>query len=343
MKAWNRALLLKLIWNLLTEHSLWVQWCKQHLIRKHSFWNLPTTGSISWAWRQILHLRNIALCHLVYICGREDKFSLWHDPWFHGRSISTVYGHRVINDSGIADSVRVQAVIANDHWCWLATSPDLIEIQYRVQDIPISTSTDRIFWGSVGQPFLTKKAWELVRESAPPVRWVNLVWHSSRISKHAFCLWLAILGAHRTRDKLLTLGLIHSACCLFNCGENESEHHLFFECPYTRQIWSMVLSKCNIRRSVLTWPQEIQWMTDHTRGNKFPKVLRKLALAATVYHVWMERNRRAFKNSFLPPTAIVFKIQCDVASKMVGKEINLDRLDEHYHSLGISWGITGTV
>ncbi|GAV73954.1 zf-RVT domain-containing protein, partial [Cephalotus follicularis] len=204
--------------------------------QKHSFWNLPTTGSLSWAWRQILHLRNIALCHLVYICGRGDKFSLWHDPWFHGCSITTVYGHRIINDSGIADSARVQDVIANDHWCWPATSPDLIEIQYRVQDIPISTSYDRIFWGSVGQPFSTKKAWELVRESAPPVRWANLVWHSSRISKHAFCLWLAILGAHRTRDKLLTWGLIHSACCLFNCGENESEHHLFFECPYTRQI-----------------------------------------------------------------------------------------------------------
>ncbi|GAV64875.1 hypothetical protein CFOL_v3_08390, partial [Cephalotus follicularis] len=37
MKSWNQALLLKQIWNLLNDHSLWVQWCKLNLIRKHSF------------------------------------------------------------------------------------------------------------------------------------------------------------------------------------------------------------------------------------------------------------------------------------------------------------------
>ncbi|GAV64825.1 hypothetical protein CFOL_v3_08340 [Cephalotus follicularis] len=102
----------------------------------------------------------------------------------------------------------------------------------------------------------------------------------------------------------------------------------------------MVLSKCNISIQILPWLQEIQWMTNHRRGNKLPQVFRKLALAATVYHVWLERNRKAFKNSFLPSASIVSKIQCDVASKMVGKEIILDRLDEHHHSLGINLGIT---
>ncbi|GAV92141.1 hypothetical protein CFOL_v3_35522 [Cephalotus follicularis] len=56
MKAWNQALLLKQIWNLLTDHSLWVQWCKLKLIRKHSFWKTPSTGPLSWSWRQILLL-----------------------------------------------------------------------------------------------------------------------------------------------------------------------------------------------------------------------------------------------------------------------------------------------
>ncbi|GAV76495.1 zf-RVT domain-containing protein, partial [Cephalotus follicularis] len=176
----------------------------------------------------------------------------------------------------------------------------------------ISPSTDRIFWGAAGKVFSTKRAWDSVRDSAPKVSWVYLVWHPPRISKHAFCLWLAILSAHRTKDKLWPLGVIHSALCLFNCGENESEQHLFFECPYSQHIWSTVLSKCNISRQILPWPQEIQWMIEHTGGNKLPQAFRKLALAATVYHIWMERNRRAFKNSFLPPAAIISKIQCDV-------------------------------
>ncbi|GAV81788.1 hypothetical protein CFOL_v3_25241, partial [Cephalotus follicularis] len=92
MKTWNQALLLKQIWNLLTDHSLWVQWCKLNLIRKLSFWNTPATGSSSWAWRQILLLRNKASRHLIYVCGKGDRFSLWYDPWFNGSSIFAEYG-----------------------------------------------------------------------------------------------------------------------------------------------------------------------------------------------------------------------------------------------------------
>ncbi|GAV71774.1 zf-RVT domain-containing protein [Cephalotus follicularis] len=100
--------------------------------------------------------------------------------------------------------------------------------------------------------------------------WAKLVWHPSCISKHALYLWLAILGALRTLDKLSHLGILPSACCMFNCGGNESVDHLFFAFPYTQHIWIEVLSKCNIYRQILCWPEEVQWMADHARGNKPP-------------------------------------------------------------------------
>ncbi|GAV76599.1 hypothetical protein CFOL_v3_20072 [Cephalotus follicularis] len=114
LKFCNQALLLKHIWNLLNDQSLWVQWCKLNLIRKHSFWILPSSGSLSWSWRQILLLRNSALNYLVYVCGKGDRFSLWFDPWFHGFSIYATYGHRVIYDAGLVKSKLVQAVMQID-------------------------------------------------------------------------------------------------------------------------------------------------------------------------------------------------------------------------------------
>ncbi|GAV93079.1 hypothetical protein CFOL_v3_36457, partial [Cephalotus follicularis] len=187
LKTWNQILLLKQIWNILNDHSLWVQWCKLNLIRKHSFWTLSTTGSMSWSWRQILHLRNKALTQLVYVCGRWDKFSLWYDPWFHGTSIYSTYGYRVIYDAGLGNNELVQTVIENDQWCWPTTSPQLLDIQSRVQNIPITSSLDSISWGSVGKPFTTKQAWESLRISAPQVGWAKLVWHTLHIPKHALC------------------------------------------------------------------------------------------------------------------------------------------------------------
>ncbi|GAV92490.1 LOW QUALITY PROTEIN: zf-RVT domain-containing protein, partial [Cephalotus follicularis] len=203
-------------------------------LKKHSFWSLPSTGPWSWVWRKIL-LFGKALNHLVYVCGKGDKFSLWYDPWFYGSSVYAVYGQRVIYDSGLAKSVLVEAVIENEHWNWPTTSPHLIEIQSRVQGIPISSSSDRIFWEVAGHQFSTKKAWALIRNSAPTVDWARLVWHPARIAKHAFCL-LAILNALNTLDKLFHRGILSSASCRFNCGQEESVSHLFFACPFTHHI-----------------------------------------------------------------------------------------------------------
>ncbi|GAV92363.1 zf-RVT domain-containing protein, partial [Cephalotus follicularis] len=200
---------------------------------KHSFWTLSSYGSLSWSWKQILLLRNTALNHQRYVCGKGDKFSLWFDPWFHGSSIYAAYGNRVIYDSGMGKSMLVHEVIVNDQWCWPTTSPELIDIQSRVLDIPITSSSDHIFWEKVGSHCSIKRAWESIRASSPLVDWAKLVWHPSCIPKHAFCLWMEILDALKTLDKLLQLGIVHDACCRFNCGDNETVEHLFFACPYT--------------------------------------------------------------------------------------------------------------
>ncbi|GAV67077.1 zf-RVT domain-containing protein, partial [Cephalotus follicularis] len=200
---------------------------------KHSFWSLPSAGYYSWSWRQILLHQNLALQHLLYVCGKGDRFSLWYDPWFHGSSIHALYGHRVIYDARMQGTELVQSVIANGQWNWPVTSPQLLEIQHRVQHIRISSAMDQIFLDSEGKLFTTKVAWKSIRDPDPAVGWAKLVWHYARIPKHAFYLRLSILGALKTRDKLLLFGLVPLARCSFNCGENEIVEHLFFTCPYT--------------------------------------------------------------------------------------------------------------
>ncbi|GAV91954.1 zf-RVT domain-containing protein, partial [Cephalotus follicularis] len=209
-RKWNKALLLKQIWNLL--------------------------GLLSWSWRQLLMLRPLASQHLKYICGNGERFSLWYDPWMHGVSVHALYGHRVIYDSGLGTSARVKDILREGEWCWPQVSSDLIDIQQRVQQIPVSTAPDAIYWGKIGEPFSTSKAWQDIRTRSSDVAWHSLVWHPYRIPKHAFILWLALRGAHRTRDKLVATGVIQSASCSFNCGELETASHLFFMCPYTARV-----------------------------------------------------------------------------------------------------------
>ncbi|GAV72857.1 LOW QUALITY PROTEIN: zf-RVT domain-containing protein, partial [Cephalotus follicularis] len=211
-------------------------WCHVYLIKQFNFWVMPANGLHSWSWRQILLLRPVAKEHLIYKCGRGDKFSLWFDSWMHGESIHTLYGHRVIHEARLGRLALVKDVIREGRWNWPLNSLDLVEIQHRVHDIPITLTSDSIFWVSTGNSFSTKQAWQRIRARSAEVDWHKLVWHSARIPKHAFCLWLALRRAHRTRDKLLAIGVLHTASCVFNCGEVESLEHLFFQCPFSHNI-----------------------------------------------------------------------------------------------------------
>ncbi|GAV86784.1 zf-RVT domain-containing protein, partial [Cephalotus follicularis] len=214
LKTWNRALFLKQIWDIVINQSLWARWCHVYLIKQSNFWSLPTIGLHSWG----------------------DKFSLWFDPWMHGESVHTLYGHRVIHDSLLGRLALVKEVIREGRWDWPANSTDLVDIQLSVQDIPISSTSDSIFWVALGCSFSTKLVWQSIRTRSAEVGWHRLVWHPAMIPKHAFCLWLAMRRAHRTRDRLLAWGVINSASCVFNCGEVESLDHLFFLCPFSQNI-----------------------------------------------------------------------------------------------------------
>ncbi|GAV70131.1 zf-RVT domain-containing protein, partial [Cephalotus follicularis] len=252
VRKWNKTLLVKQIWNLLMAQSLWAKWCQVYLIHRSSFWILPARGLLSWSWRQIQLLRPLVSHHLKYVCGNRERFSLWYDPWLHGESVHALYGHSVIYDTSLDISARVKDILREGEWCWPQVSGDLIEIQQWEQHIPISTDPDTIYWGRVGESFTISKAWQDMHTRCSEIAWHNLVWHPYRIQKHAFILWLALQGAHRTRNKLMAAGVIQSASCVFNCGEMETATHLFFMCPYTARVWMEVLRMCNVERTVVT-------------------------------------------------------------------------------------------
>ncbi|GAV60812.1 zf-RVT domain-containing protein [Cephalotus follicularis] len=316
------------------EQSLWAKWCHAYLINSSNFWILPVRGKLSWSWRQTLLLRRLAKDHILYICGNRERFSLWFDPWLQGVSVHALYGQRVIYDTGLGQQVLVKDVIWQGPWCWPLVSGDLLEIQQRMHDIPISSNPYNIYWGSVGHSFSTGRAWHDIRTRSSEVGWYDLVWHPSRILKHAFCLWLDLRGTHRTRDKLLAAGVIQSNQCEFHYGESESLVHLFFQCPYSASIWLAILRMCNISIQCLHWSDEVNWMTGHAKGNNFPAMVRKLAFAAVVYHIWIERNRQIFKNSFLPFQKIVRKVKADVAGKLF--MCNKSMENERHHTLCIN-------
>ncbi|OIS98987.1 hypothetical protein A4A49_60908, partial [Nicotiana attenuata] len=77
--------------------------------------------------------------------------------------------------------------------------------------------------------------------------------------------------------------------------EEESIDHLFFSCPYTSKVWTVLLKWQGIRRKAMQWNEELNWAVKYYKGRSIKAELYRLILAGAGYHVWQERNNRIFR------------------------------------------------
>ena len=86
-----------------------------------------------------------------------------------------------------------------------------------------------------------------------------------------------------------------------NCPDSHS--HLFFECAYASEVWSGICFQLDWTGFPSTWDEIVLALSDNSRAPK--GLLQKLTLAASVYMIWKERNRRLFTNEKRPYTQLI--------------------------------------
>ncbi|KAG2313746.1 hypothetical protein Bca52824_025303 [Brassica carinata] len=101
---------------------------------------------------------------------------------------------------------------------------------------------DRYLWRNGADHFVpkfsSKATWHRIRETAPTVPWVDLIWFKEEIPRCSFVAWMAILSRLPTKDRLYSWGInVHTLCVLCFSGQ-ESHQHLFFTCPFVLAVWS---------------------------------------------------------------------------------------------------------
>ena len=70
------------IWDIITKKdSLWVRWVHGVYLTDCSLWTRVTPRSVSWCFRSILAVRDVARNFVHYLIGDGSRTLLWHDPW----------------------------------------------------------------------------------------------------------------------------------------------------------------------------------------------------------------------------------------------------------------------
>ncbi|KAG5564918.1 hypothetical protein RHGRI_000951 [Rhododendron griersonianum] len=75
-----------------------------------------------------------------------------------------------------------------------------------------------------------------------------------------------------------------------------------------------LLRICGYRRGLIRLDHEIGWASQHMTGNGLQQSLYKMVLAASLYHIWLERNNRVFQGFPRDALALMSVVKLDIRS-----------------------------
>ncbi|KAF8053309.1 hypothetical protein N665_1435s0010 [Sinapis alba] len=316
---------LKLIWLLFTSSgSLWVSWTRMHRIGNENFWILDPTRAGSWIWKSLCKLRPLARPFVVCELGSGITASFWFDNWTSLGPLINMTGENGPRTTGLSEMAVVREAIVDNRW-WLDSSRSRNPIIGFLKDnLPnpseiVTSESDDMFLWRVGDNapvnnFSSSLMWNHLYNQLPEVSWHKSVWFKGKIPKHAFITWLAAHDRLPTRDRMRRWGLDVSPSCLL-CGTiDESRQHVFFDCAFSKEVWSFFCSKLHLSPPSI-FLDGLRWIKDPTQDRNVNLIL-KLAFQASLYLIWRERNSRLHTQVFRPTAALVAEIQRTLRAKL---------------------------
>ncbi|XP_060195398.1 uncharacterized protein LOC132624669 [Lycium barbarum] len=128
------------------------------------------------------------------------------------------------------------------------------------------------------------------------VPWRKLFCNNYGAEKWIFIVRLAALERLYTKNRLVGWGMGISLGCVLCISGCESLPHLFFECPFSAELWHSLLRWLGITRKVLPWREELAWINSNVKGKGAAVIIFRMATACCIYHLWQEKNWWIFQH-----------------------------------------------
>ncbi|XP_020240887.1 uncharacterized protein LOC109819544 [Asparagus officinalis] len=159
------------------------------------------------------------------------------------------------------------------------------------------------------------------------VQWHNTIWESLCYPKHSFISWLAVNNRLNTQDRLLRRGIINTNhCTLCTASFQESRSHLFFECAYSSDVWNCIMDWLQFSWRSCHWEILINWFSSRLKGRGIKQRVKRMALSATIYAIWTERNMRVFQGKNRSVEHLVNGIKVDIMTVLLNSNISSENV-----------------
>lgn len=181
--------------------------------------------------------------------------------------------------------------------------------------------------------FLSKETWQVIREKHLSCFWSKMVWFKHATPKFSFILWMAMKERLTTGERMSRWGGNVDTACVFCQDPFETLARLFFECPYSSQIWEVLMKGVMGTHYTSNWRSITRAALDNTQG-KIKLFVVRYVLQAAVHTVWRERNRRRHGESPSPGSLLVKLIDKNMRNKL---SIIRKRGDKEYEGGMVYW------
>ncbi|KAL4557476.1 hypothetical protein LXL04_035656 [Taraxacum kok-saghyz] len=341
LQTWNKALLTRQIWRLTkVKNSLWMDWVNIHHLHKHTFWEVKSKDLEGFSWSNMLALRDKLWKHIWKTPGDGNNINLWYDNWHSAGPLTKIIPVEEKDSHDLKNTMTLQQFCSNHGtgwpWGWDSRYPPL-----RAQNLPIlqTNKKDTVWWRDREgnkKDFNPTQVWKDIRTINPTVSWYKVVWFKLNIHSHAFIFWLAIQDRLMTHERMLSWNTSNNLKCLFCKEVPDSIKHLFFDCKYSREVWKQVCKICFLHTSGTDMYQIVNSLQQRSHTTHIHTDIDRMAVAATIYFIWRERNLRYHNGSNIPHMKLANEIFNTLKARLCGTEL---KWSKHMEEVCGKWKI----
>ncbi|CAN1220450.1 Putative ribonuclease H protein At1g65750 [Linum perenne] len=172
---------------------------------------------------------------------------------------------------------------------------------------------------------------ELILQKFPGVNYFpsKVIWMRHIPTKVAGFVWQVVHGRISTIDNLIRRGMMIPNRCVMCGADAESIFHLFRECEFATQVWSIFSSRLSVfgpfPRSLKEW----LWAWKGLNCGLDFEPCFKMLLHGVLWGLWGERNNRVFRDLEMEPREVAYRIAYLVGRWcVVGGLLDRERLGE---------------
>ncbi|KAL4325746.1 hypothetical protein GQ457_11G020100 [Hibiscus cannabinus] len=290
----NIALLAKQGWRLLDNPgSLVARVYRAKYYHNSNFLKSTLGSNPSLTWRSIWSAKKLILSGLRWRVGSGTSISIWEDFWLNEKKQRLITTPRIEGLQSVADLIHPSSNTWNHG---LISEIFSEEDADSILSIPLASNRneDKLIW--YGEPtgkYSVRSGYKGLFDqlSLDPInRFVFYqTWRLKSPAKVKIFLWKCMNNYLPTSQNFSIKRVTNSSVCSRCMSHEESLTHVFRDCCYAANLWSMLHLQWPNEVSNACFPRWMQWLFEHNR------CFSKEFLAISLWALWSARNKFIFE------------------------------------------------